>query len=131
MRFIHKLPFGVPRGVEAKISLCTGRNSVWFLSELKGMKKSMIAYKGNYEKRFAGQSWHTVAEFGVLWLSKSRGTNGSVDMVETCGNHSWRNAYIHCLKVEAEAFICHCMGKHSLSQVSKLFTKDVVFFGIG
>jgi hypothetical protein len=70
---IHKLPFGMPAGIDA-IPLSALKETVRKLYD-NPRKNSLIAYKGgNYEKKPVGRPQHSIRKPRMLWLSKSTQT---------------------------------------------------------
>ena len=57
MRHIHKLPFGVPRGVKAS-EICELENIVSsFYREVKRSKSSVLGYKGEHVEEDLLENW--------------------------------------------------------------------------
>ena len=104
-RFIHKLPFGVPRGVEAfEISAPEGI-VLEFYQRVRQNESSVIGYKGGHYERdllaILGVPSVNLESFGC---PKAEGLIERLVWLETCGNHTTADAYLHCPKVEVESF---------------------------
>ena len=102
---IHKLPFGVPQGVDARSLSTLGSIVVDAYRGMKQNERSTVAYKGgHYEKDL-------LASLGILSVNleefgcpKAEVLIKQMDWLETCGNHIVSEAYSHCPKVEVEAY---------------------------
>ena len=105
MQKIHKLRFGVPRGVES-IEITALEGIVWdFYPAVWQDTNSVIGYKGGCCER------DLLASIGIPlvnleWLGspKAKGLIYCLVWLETCAKHTVSDAYLHCPKVEVEAF---------------------------
>ena len=105
MRLIHKLPFGVPPGVKAIALSALEATVVDCYHEVRQSEKSVVAYKGGHIER------DLLRNLGIPSLNlecfgcpKAEGLIRRMIWLETCGNHTTRDAYWHCQKVEVEAY---------------------------
>ena len=105
MRKIHKLPFGVPRGVES-VEITALEGIVWdFYHAVRQNTNSVIGYKGGCCERDLLASIG-IPSVNLEWFGCPK-ANGLIDRwvwLETCGKHTASDAYLHCPKVEVEAF---------------------------
>ena len=103
MRKIHKLPFGVPCGVEASEVSALENIVKSFYCEVKQNESSVLAYKGGQYERDLLASLAVppvnLENFGCLKAGKL--FNDSI-WLEMCGNHTVNEAFWHCPKVEVE-----------------------------
>ena len=104
-QFIHKLPFGVPRGAEAFEISALGQIVVKFYQRARQNGSSVIGYKGgHYEKDLLASLGVPSLNLESFGCPKAEGLIERLVWLETCGNHTAANAYLHCPKVEVEAF---------------------------
>ena len=105
MRKIRKLPFGVPRGVDAK-NLSALESIV--ADAYRGMRqneRSVIAYKGGqYERNLLASVGIPSINLEKFGCPKAEVLIKRMFWLETCGNHIVNDAYLHCPKVEVEAY---------------------------
>ena len=104
MQKIHKLLFGVPRGVKS-VSIYKLESIVSsFYSEVKQSESSVLAYKGgHYERDLLGNLDIPMINLENYGCPKVERLIGQLAWMETCGNHLTADAYLHCPKVEVEA----------------------------
>ena len=104
-QFIHKSPFGVPRRVEAFEISALGRNTVEFYQRAWQNGSSVIGYKGaHYEKNLLASLGVPSLNLESFGCPKAERLIERLVWLETCGNHTVADAYLHCPKVEVEAF---------------------------
>ena len=113
-RHIHKLPFGVPRGVKAS-EICELENIVnSFYREVKRSESSVLGYKGGHVEEDLLERLDipcvNLERFGCL---KAEELMKEMIWLETCGNHTTADAYLHCAKMEVEAY-AHWMENNEL-----------------
>ena len=105
IRKIHKLPFGVPRGVNAK-NLSAREGIV--VDAYAGMKhdgRALMAYKGgHYERDLLTKLGIPAVNLENFDCPKAGVLMKQLAWLETCGRHTVPDAYAHCPKVEVEAF---------------------------
>ena len=124
MQKIHKLPFGVPRGVDAK-NLSALESIV--ADAYRGMrqnKRSVITYKGSqYERNLLASLGIPSINLEKFGCPKTEVLIKRMFWLETCGNHIVNDTYSHCPKVEVEAY-AQCMEKKQLTllNISKIET---------
>jgi hypothetical protein len=100
---IHKLPFGVPAGIDA-IPLSALKETVRNLY-CNMRKNSLLAYKGgNYEKNLLADLNIPSVNIECFGCPKAQKLFGQMIWLETCGKHLTIDAYQHCPKVEVEAY---------------------------
>ena len=102
---IHKLPFGVPRGVKAS-EICELKSIVSsFYRDVKRDARSVIGYKGGHVERDVLRRLDipcvNLDQFGC---PKAEELIKHLIWLETCGNHMTADACLHCAKVEVEAY---------------------------
>ena len=102
---IHKLPFGVPRGVSATELSALESTVRSFYDEVKRHVRSVLAYKGGHIE------WDLLKKLDIPCVNLERfGCPKAEELMkhliwlETCGNHMTADAYLHCAKVEVEAY---------------------------
>ena len=102
---IHKLPFGVLRGVKAIVLSALEEIVTGVYRVMRKDTSSAIAYKGGRYER------DLLMSLGIPSLNlECFGCPKLVDLiedmvwVETCGRHLVSDACLHCPKVEVEAF---------------------------
>ena len=102
---VHKLPFGVPRGADARSLSLLGDIVTDAYRGMKRNENSTMAYKGgHYEKdllKSLGIPSVNLEEFGC---PKAEALIEQMFWLETCGKHIVSEAYSHCPKVEVEAY---------------------------
>ena len=94
MRFFHKLPLGVPRGVKAIPLYALEEIVADFYQRVEQNERSVIAYKGGH---FEGD---LLTSLGIPSLNlecfgcpKAGELIDQMIWLETCGNHTTRDAY--------------------------------------
>ena len=105
MRNIHTLPFGVPYGVKAcKITKLS--NIVCdFYREAGQSERSKLAYKGGrYERDLLAILNIPSIDLEKYGCPKAEILINELVWLETCGNHTVADAYLHCAKLEVEAY---------------------------
>ena len=103
--FIHKLPFGVPPGVNAfKISALEAIVDDLY-HEIKVDTNSTISYKGGHYERDLLANLN-IPSLNLVWFGcpKAERLFDELVWLETCGKHLTDNAHWPCPKVEVEAF---------------------------
>ena len=102
---IHKLPFGVPRGVQARPLHDLGEIICSSYDLVRISDGSLVAYKGGQIERDLLEGLD-IPSINLESLGCLKACDLFDDMIwlETCGNHTVINAYAHCAKVEVEAF---------------------------
>ena len=111
MQKIHKLPFGVPCGVEAREVTALENIVESFYCEVKRNESSLIAYKGgHFESDLLVSLVILAVNLENFGCPKAEKLFNDLIWLETCGNHTAPNAYAHYPKVEVEAYACW-MGK--------------------
>ena len=102
MRYIHKLPFDVPRGVRA-IEVSALESTVKrFYDEVKKDASSVLAYKGGHvEGDLLKRLSIPCVNLECFGCPKAEELFGQLIWLETCGYHTIPNAYEHCVKVES------------------------------
>ena len=104
-QFIHKLPFGIPRRVEAFEISALGRITVEFYQRAWQNGSSVIGYEGgHYEKDLLASLGVPSLNLESFGCPKAEGLIERLVWLETCGNHTVADAYLHCPKLEVEAF---------------------------
>ena len=105
MKHIHKLPFGVPRGITARNVSALGSTVTSVYCEIKRDESSLLAYKGGHYER------DLLASLGIPSINlenfgcpKAGELIDELIWLELCRNHTVNEAYLHCPKVEVEAF---------------------------
>ena len=101
----HKLPFGLPRGVQTRPLRDLGEIVCNFYNLVKIDDGSLLAYKGGHIERDLLERLN-IPSINLETLGCPKACDLFDDMIwlETCGNHTVLNAYAHCAKVEVEAF---------------------------
>jgi hypothetical protein len=100
---IHKLPFGVPAGIDA-ITLSALKDTVRNLYD-NMRKNSLIAYKGeNYEKNLLADLNIPSVNLECFGCPQAQKLLDQMIWLETCRKHLTVDAYQHCPKVEVEAY---------------------------
>ena len=98
MKHIHKLPFGVPSGVLAYELSALQEIVTEFYREVKRNERSTMAYKGgHFEKDLLARLHIPSLNLECFGCSKVGELIDQMIWVETCGNHTMCNAYLHCL----------------------------------
>ena len=104
-RYIHRLPFGVPRGISTKRLDELNDIVLEFYEQNKVNDMSKLAYKGGHLER------DLLAQLGVPGVNlehygcpKANKLFNQLGWLETCGAHTSWTDYEHCSKVEVEAF---------------------------
>ena len=102
---IHKLPFGLPLGADARSLSTLGGIVVDAYRGMKQNENSTVAYKGGHYER------DLLASLGILSVNLEEFGCPKAEVLikqmfwsETCGNHIVSEAYSHCPKVEVEAY---------------------------
>ena len=105
MQHIHKLPFGVPRCVESVGIYALGGIVRDFYQSVKQGMNSVIGYKGGcYERDLLANLGVPAVNLESFGCPKAEGLIDRLVWLETCGNHTTSDAYLHCPKVEVEAY---------------------------
>ena len=105
MRNIHKLPFGVPRGVSATDLSELETTVRSFYDKVKRDARSVLAYKGgHYERDLLASLAIPAVNLENFGCPKAGELFDHLIWLETCGNHTVNEAYRHCPKVEVEAY---------------------------
>ena len=105
MRFIYKLPFGVPQGAGAYELLVLEEIVATFYYRAKRNERSIIAYKGgHFERDLLAKLNIPALNLECFGCPKARELIDQMIWLETCGNHTTCNAYLHCPKIDVEAF---------------------------
>ena len=105
IRHVHKLPFGVPDGVKAHNLLKLEQIVSEFYYEARRGEGSMIAYKGgHFEKDLLVKLGIPSVNLERLGCPKAGELMKDMIWLETCGKHVVADAYLHCPKVEVEAY---------------------------
>ena len=103
MKHIHKIPFGVPRGVRAYKILVLEEIVATFYYEVKRNERSVIAYKGGH---FETNVLASLAIPGVnlerFGCPKPEELMKDLVWLETCGKHSVGEAYLQLVFVRSE-----------------------------
>ena len=104
-KHIHKLPFGVPPGVDA-LPLKALKDIVTDLyKNACKNRNSAVAYKGgNFEKDLFASLSILAVNLETFGCPKATSIIRDMAWLETCGCHVVPEAYDHCPKVEVEAF---------------------------
>ena len=104
MKYIHKLPFGVPQGVSA-INLSALESIVADVyREMKQDESSLMAYNGgHYGSDLLANLDIPAVNLENFGCPKVEIIINHLVWLETCGRHTAPNAYAHCPKVEVEA----------------------------
>ncbi len=107
MKNVHRLPFTVPKGVEARELSELPEIVTEFYMRNKGVKKNaVLAYKGGQlERNLLKELLIPCIDLERYGCPKAEVLFDDLGWLETCGNHiggKW--AYNHCSKVETEAF---------------------------
>ena len=105
MKYIHKLPFGMPRGVKSVgISALEGIVAD-FYQIVKQNGNSVLGYKGgHYEQDLLASLGIPSINLENFGCPKAGELICDLVWLETCGNHTTPDAYAHCPKVEVEAY---------------------------
>ena len=105
MRYVRKLPFGVPRGVKATELTALGGTVKEFYGEVKRNESSVLAYKGGHHERDLLANY-TIPAVNLENFNCPKACELFSDLIwlETCGNHTVNEAYHHCPKVEVKAY---------------------------
>ena len=102
---VHKLPFGVPRGANARSLSSIGNIVTDAYRRMKQNDNSTMAYKGgHYEKDFLKSLGIPSVNLEELGCPKAEALIEQMFWLETCGKHIVSEAYSHCPKVEVEAY---------------------------
>ena len=105
MRKIHKLLFGVPRGVDARSLSAFGSIVADAYRGMWQNERSVIAYKGGqYERDLLASLGIPSINLEKFGCPKAGVLIRRMFWLETCGNHIVNDAYSHCRKVEVEAY---------------------------
>ena len=105
IKYIHKLPFGVPEGVRAYKQSQLEEIVVKFYHEAKQSENSIIAYKGgHFEKDLLIKLSIPYVNLEIFGCPKVNQLFDKLIWMETCGHHIEEHSYQHCPKVEVEAF---------------------------
>ena len=105
IRKIHKLPFGVPRGVNAKNLSALEGIVVDAYTEMRHDGRAFLAYKGgHYERDLLAKLGIPAANLKNFHCPKAEVLIKQLIWLETCRRHTSDDAYNHCSKVEVEAF---------------------------
>ena len=106
MQHIHKLPFVVPRGVESVGITATENFTVRdFYQSVKQGVNSVIGCKGGcYERDLLANLGVPSANLECFGCPKADRLIDRLIWLETCGKRTTDNAYLHCPKVEVEAY---------------------------
>ena len=103
--FVHKLPFGVPQGVEAIEVFALESIVNNFYQGIKRNADSVIENKGeHYERDLLASLSIPLLNLESFGCSKADVLIDQLVWLETCGKHTRNDAYFHCPKVEVEAF---------------------------
>ena len=104
-RNIHKLPFGVSRGLNT-IPLAALKGVVkGFYGDVKQDDWSTIAYKGGFfERDLLNLLQIPSINLEFYGCPKASFLFDNLVWLETCGNHLGTHSYEHCPKVEVEAY---------------------------
>ena len=105
IHFIHKLPFGVPQGVES-VEIAAPEGIVCdFYRSVRQNTDSVIAYKvGCCERDLLARLGVSSVNLECHGCLKAEALIDRLVWFETCGKHVTNDAYLHCPKVEVEAF---------------------------
>ena len=101
-KYIHKLPFGVPVGVDALPLSSLPKIISQLYGNVRQNSRSTIAYKGGiYERDLLARLNIPALNLQDYGCPKAEKLFDQLVWLETCGKHT---AYQHCAKVEVEAF---------------------------
>ena len=108
IRNVHRLPFGVPEGLEAVALDRLGGIVQEFYHRFRTDEAFVLAYKGGcYERDLLGRLNVPCVDLEMYGCPKAEVLFDRLGWLESCGNHMiTEEAYRHCPKVEAEAFGC-------------------------
>ena len=102
---IHKLPFGVPVGVDALPLSSLPKIISQLYENVRQNSRSAIAYKGGiYERDLLARLNIPALDLQDYGCPKAEKLFDQLVWLETCGKHTENAAYQHCAKVEVEAF---------------------------
>ena len=102
---IHKLPFGVPAGVDALPLSSLPKIISQLYENVRQNSRSAIAYKGGiYERDLLARLNIPALDLQDYGCPKAEKLFDQLVWLETCGKHTENAAYQHCAKVEVEAF---------------------------
>jgi hypothetical protein len=104
-KYIHKLPFGVPVGVDALPLSSLPKIISQLYRNVRQNSRSTIAYKGGiYERDLLARLNIPALDLQDYGCPKAEKLFDQLVWLETCGKHTENAAYQHCAKVEVEAF---------------------------
>ena len=107
IKHIHKFTFGVPEGVRAYELSALGEIVATFYCRVKRNERSIIAYKGgHFEKVLLASLAIPSVNLECFGCPKAGHLMCDLGWLETCGKHVVKDAYLHCPKVEVEAYGC-------------------------
>ena len=122
-RKIHRLPFGVPNGIEAHPIASSGKIVADFYNKVKKSSDSMIAYKGgHYERDLLNLLKIPSVNLESFNCPQAEALLSALVWMDKCSNHTVSNAYHHCGKFEVEAFGCWLVSQ----KVQRRQTKTVL-----
>jgi hypothetical protein len=106
MKYVHRLPFTIPRGVRNRELSELPGILIAFFEGNKGMGRDVFAYKGgHFEKDLLRVLEIPCIDLEEYGCPKAKSLFGDLGWLETCGNHIGKGmAYEHCPKVESEAY---------------------------
>jgi hypothetical protein len=105
-KYIHKLPFGVPVGVDALPLSSLPKIISQLYGNVRQNSRSNIAYKGGiYERDLLPRLNIPALDLQDYGCPKAEKLFDQLVWLETCGKHTENAAYQHCAKVEVEAFV--------------------------
>ena len=105
IKHVHKLPFGVPKGIDAYKHSQLEEIIIKFYHEAKQCENSTLAYKGgNFEKNLLIKLNIPHVNLEIFGCPKASQLFENLIWLETCGHHYGEHSYQHCPKVEVEAF---------------------------
>ena len=105
MKYIHRLPFGTPRGVKAVGILALEGIIMDFYQMVKQNGNSVLGYKGgHYEKDLLASLAIPSINLENFGCPKAGELICDLVWLEACGNHTVPDAFAHCPKVEVEAY---------------------------
>ena len=91
---IHKLPIGLPRGTKAYPLRALEEIVATFYQQVKGNKKSTLAYKGgDIERDLLKRIGIPSVNLESFRCPKAEALFDNLVWLETCGNHTELNAY--------------------------------------